>query len=54
MALFMRRESEGRTLIGGYICLLWSWRSTKIWPSVMYPVRSGMGWVMSSRRRGVP
>lgn len=19
----------------------------KIWPSVMYPVRSGMGWVMS-------
>ena len=33
---------------GGKMPLEWSLRSKYIWPSVMYPVRSGIGCVMSS------
>ena len=35
IALFISRESDGSTLMGGYICLLCNCRSTNICPSVM-------------------
>ena len=47
IALFISRDSDGSTLIGGYICRLCSCRSTNICPSVIYPVRSGIGCVIS-------
>jgi hypothetical protein len=46
IADFIRRDSDGKHVDRWEDSLVWSWRSSG--PSVMYPVRSGIGWVMSS------
>ena len=46
--LSFRRDSEGKTSMGGVTPFLYNSRERMICPSVMYPVKSGMGWVLSS------
>jgi len=48
IALFINLDKEGKISIGGYIYLLCIFRSMNIYPSVIYPVRSGIGCVISS------
>ncbi|OPZ39924.1 MAG: hypothetical protein BWY99_01227 [Synergistetes bacterium ADurb.BinA166] len=48
MPSFMRRDRLGSISTGGYIRLASRSRDSTICPSVMNPVRSGIGWVMSS------
>ena len=45
---FINLDNDGNTSLHGYIPFLCNSLDRTIWPSVIYPVKSGIGCVMSS------